>query len=182
MRDRHRSDRADRACLGRLARGDADALDDLYRRHSTTTWRHALWVTGSPSDAEDVLQNVFVLLASGGVDLLGVRNFRAYLGSMVHHEALRLARRRDPGAVAEGVDPDTLLSAGPSVELAAERSLLVRQVARLPPDQREVLVLRIYGGFTFREIGRAVGVSTFTAASRFRLALGRLRRNLGGDR
>jgi len=182
MGDRRRSDRADRACLGRLARGDTDALDELYRRHSTTAWRHALWITGSAADADDVLQTVFVRLAGGGADLLGVRSFRAYLGSMVHHEAIRVARRAAEGRVEAGIDPDALLSDAPSGALAAERTLLAARIAELPADQREALVLRAYGGFTFREIGRAAGVSTFTAASRFRLALGRLRKALGGER
>ncbi|MHC4410218.1 MAG: RNA polymerase sigma factor [Planctomycetota bacterium] len=182
MGDRRQSDRADRDCLGRLARGDADALDELYRRHSTTAWRHALWVTGSPADADDVLQTVFVRLAGGGVDLLSVRSLRAYLGSMVRHEALRVSRRAAEGPAETGIDPDALLGDAPSGELAAERTLLAARIAELPADQREALVLRVYGGFTFREIGRAAGVSTFTAASRFRLALGRLRKALGGDR
>jgi len=182
MGDRRRSDRADRACLGRLARGDADALEQLYRRHSTTAWRHALWITRSAADADDVLQTVFVRLAAGGVDLLGVRSFRAYLGSMVHHEAIRVSRRRDDGRAVAGVDPDALLGDDPSGDLAAERTLLARRIAELPADQREVLLLRAYGGFSFREIGRALGLSTFTAASRWRLALGRLRKALGGGR
>jgi len=183
MGDRRQSDRADRACLGRLARGDADALDELYRRHSTTAWRHALWVTRSAADADDVVQTVFVRLAGGGVDLLGIRSLRAYLGSMVHHEATRIARRGDEGRAVDGVDPDALVGDDSSGELEAERVLLAARIAELPADQREVLVLRAYGGFSFREIGRAVGVSTFTAASRWRLALGRLRQALlGGDR
>jgi DNA-directed RNA polymerase specialized sigma24 family protein len=45
-----------------------------------------------------------------------------------------------------------------------------------------VSLLRAWAGLSFREIGRALGVSTFTAASRWRLALARLRRAFGVER
>jgi len=54
----------------------------------------------------------------------------------------------------------------------------VRALGALPVAQREVIVLHLAQGFTFREIGRIASVPTFTAASRYRLGLERLRRTL----
>jgi RNA polymerase sigma-70 factor (ECF subfamily) len=173
------SDRSDRGCLRRLARGEIDALDELYRRHGRTAWRHALWVTGSRDDADDVVQAVFVKLAAGGADLLAIRRFRSYLGAMVHHEAIRLAREGSRQNEARAIDPDDLLAPSAVADQEGERALLARHLAELPAAQREVLLLRAYAGFSFREIGRALGVSTFTAASRWRLAIERLRKALG---
>src|SRR5213592_4580157 len=64
----------DRMCLRRLAEGDADALEPIWEAHADRTFRHALWVTGRPEDAEDVVQTVFVRLAGLGADLLGIRD------------------------------------------------------------------------------------------------------------
>jgi len=173
------SDRKDRECLRRLARGEIDALDELYQRHGPTAWRHALWVTGSRDDADDVVQAVFVRLAGGGADLLAIRRFCSYLGAMVHHESIRLACERSRRSEVPEVDPDDLLAPSTTAAQEGERVLLARHLAELPAAQREVLLLRAYAGFSFREIGRALGVSTFTAASRWRLALEKLRRALG---
>ena len=49
----------------------------------------------------------------------------------------------------------------------------------LPPPQREALYLRHFAGLTFAQIGRVAGVPTFTAASRYRLGIRRLRRMMG---
>ena len=78
----------DRTSLRRLAEGDAGALDTIWQDHAERAFRHALFVTGRREDAEDVVQTVFVRLAGLGADLLGVRDLPAYLGAMVHREAV----------------------------------------------------------------------------------------------
>jgi DNA-directed RNA polymerase specialized sigma24 family protein len=52
---------------------------------------------------------------------------------------------------------------------------LVRGLDALSDVQREVVVLHLVDGYSFREIGGMTGVSLFTAAGRYRDALGRLR-------
>ena len=57
-----------------------------------------------------------------------------------------------------------------------ETALAIEQSLRqLPPDQREVVVLRVWGGMTFREVADALDISPNTAASRYRYGLTRLR-------
>lgn len=53
---------------------------------------------------------------------------------------------------------------------------MARALDGLPALQREVIVLHLVEGFSFLEIGRMTGVSIFTAAGRYRLAISRLRR------
>lgn len=170
----------DRECLRRLAEGDVGALETIWTAHGDRAFRHALWVTGRREDAEDVVQTVFVRLAGLGADLLGVRNFAPYLGAMVHREAVDVSKRR---ALHEGrveVDAEALLAVQPDLEGDADRQRAAALLATLPSEQREVVVLHLWGGLTFREIGRATGVSTFTAASRYRLATSRIRRAMTG--
>ncbi len=165
----------ERTCLRRLAEGDVSVLEILWELHGNRSFRHALWVTGRREDAEDVVQTIFVRIAGLGAALLGVRDLTSYLGAMVHHEAVAVAKRR---VVQEGhgvPDPDALLSVESSPDDEAERRAAAVRVAALPADQREVVVLHLWENLTFREIGRVTGVSTFTAASRFRLAKRRLR-------
>jgi RNA polymerase sigma factor (sigma-70 family) len=64
----------------------------------------------------------------------------------------------------------------------AEAIDLTYALETLPPAQREVIVLHLVEGFSFREVGKLTGVSIFTAAARHRLAIRRLRTILGDSR
>ena len=171
----------DRNCLRRLAEGDVAALETIWEAHGDRVFRHALWVTGRREDAEDVVQTVFVRLAGMGSDLLGVRQLAPYLGAMIHREAVAVSKRRISGEAQLPVDVDSLIATQPDGEADFERRRIATVVAALPVEQREVVVLHVWGGLTFREIGRATGVSTFTAASRYRLATSRIRRAMTGE-
>ena len=63
-------------------------------------------------------------------------------------------------------DPDRAIDASRATEL----------IGRLSKDHREVVFLRHFGDCTFKVIGAVLGIPTFTAASRYRLALRRLRK------
>jgi RNA polymerase sigma-70 factor, ECF subfamily len=69
-----------------------------------------------------------------------------------------------------------------SVEQREDAALLERAVADLPPDQREVVTLRIWGGLTHAEIARTTGETTNTVAGRYRYALNNLHRVLAPHR
>ena len=56
--------------------------------------------------------------------------------------------------------------------------MLERELRRLPPDQREVLILKFWGGLTFAQVAEALDIPQGTAASRYRLALEALRQPL----
>jgi RNA polymerase sigma-70 factor (ECF subfamily) len=67
--------------------------------------------------------------------------------------------------------------ADPQVEGVDAGEVAVRQaVMALPREQREVVVLHVWGGLTFEEVGRATGVAANTAASRYRYGLEKLRK------
>jgi RNA polymerase sigma-70 factor (ECF subfamily) len=57
----------------------------------------------------------------------------------------------------------------------------VRRLADLPPEQREVIVLKIWNGMTFEEIGRLLEISANTAAGRYRYGINKLKLSLKGD-
>ena len=67
------------------------------------------------------------------------------------------------------------------LENAERREMIERALKRLPPDQREVLVMKVWGDLTFQQIAEALEISPNTAASRYRYALAALRGELGKD-
>ena len=64
-----------------------------------------------------------------------------------------------------------------AADASTEEQMLAESALRtLPPEQREVVYLKVYEGLTFQEIGERCGVSLNTAASRYRYAIEALRR------
>ncbi len=133
------------------------------------------WVR-SVADAEDVVQEAFVRFWRRD---LNIHN-RALLYSAVRSAALDLIRRdsrrarREVEAAGEGeqtVQPQFQQLDDSQRELAAA-------MERLPREQREVLVMKIWNDLTFAEIGETLGISQNTAASRYRYALGSLKKIL----
>lgn len=171
--------RRDRDLFAHLATGRQDALGEIYDRHAASLYRHALALARLPADAEDLVQAVFVKLATTGADLLGVRTPASYLHWMLRTTWVDARRRAVASERAEQGASQPL--AGPSRTLI-EGIDISRAVDELPPTQREVIVLHLVEGFSFREVGRMTGVSLFTAAARYRLAIGRLRRRLAPNR
>ncbi len=165
-------------CLRRLAAGDQAAAGELYDRFARELYGLALWRCGSSADAADVVQTVFVRLLERRRRLPAVRRPRAYLLRMTHRAAIDLLRRR--GRRSEPLREELLapVATDPARRLEAER--MSRRLAELPPAQREALYLRYFAELSYAEIGRVTGVPTFTAASRCRLALRRLRRAAAG--
>ena len=135
------------------------------------------------ADAEDIVQEGFV------------RFWRsrhrtgdpvAYLYTCVKHYALewlrsrrRRSRREEAAARSELLAGDTLFT-GP-LEQEERREVLEKALRSLPETQREVLVLKIWGGLAFPQIAEALHMPVNTAASRYRYALAKLREQLAEE-
>lgn len=170
-----RDDRIDRNLFRDLAAGRSSALADLYDRHSASLFRHALALTRRREEAEDLVHTIFTTLATRGEPLLGVRAPASYLHRALHTAWIDICRRAAVGArVVDAAHRPQLANAVDEASMD-----LARALDELPPEQREVVVLHVTNGFSFREIGRMTGVSLFTAAARYRLALTKLRAALG---
>jgi RNA polymerase sigma-70 factor (ECF subfamily) len=130
----------------------------------------------SPADAEDVVQEAFVRFWRRNHN---VEN-RALLYATVRSIALDFVRRDSRRARREAdASSETAGSVEPQFEhLDDSRQPLATAVGRLPLDQREVLVMKIWDELTFAEIATALGISQNTAASRYRYALVALKKSL----
>jgi RNA polymerase sigma-70 factor (ECF subfamily) len=136
--------------------------------------------TRSYSDAEDVVQEAFVRFWKHQRHLPGEP--MALLVTSVRRAAIDLGRREERRALREERAAD-----GPEVAVACfatsleddERRLAIEgAMQRVPPEQREVLVLKIWAELTFEQIAVELALSPNTVASRYRYALAALRREL----
>lgn len=161
----------DAALAARLRAGDADALEDLFRRYSTELLRLASGLMPTHADAEDLVQDVFVglRLALRGYEERGT--FRAWLRGVTVRSAL--AARRRAGARQETPIDDTL---GPAVAHDPNTPIALRDaMARLPQSLRDVFVLKMVEGYSHAEVGRLLGISSSASEVRLFRAVRRLR-------
>jgi len=148
-------------------------VEDLYERYGSTMYHYAALALGHIAEVEDVMQEVLLKALRRRAKIEKARSPRAYLLAMVRNEARRhMVRDGDRTA-----DFDcSFLEARPRHGVTDEDARqLERALGRLPLEQREVVLMKVYEGMSFREIGYVVGASTATAASRYRYALEKLR-------
>ena len=177
--------RDDNELLEALARGDRRALERIYRTHKDCMLTAAMHLLGGDRlAAEDVLHDIFVKFAAKARVLKIEGSLRNYLLTACLNRARDILRRNRRTAVdSEAVRECVADVADPQVAIghAEETARLLAAVTLLPDKQREVLVLRVYGELTFREISDSLQISINTAQSRYRYALAALRRRLQPD-
>ena len=124
---------------------------------------------------EDVVQDAFVRFWRRNHNI----DNRALLYAAVRSAALDLIRRDGRRARRETeVYSGMAQFSDPQFETIDDsQGVLATSIDRLPHEQREVLVMKIWNELTFTEIGSVLGISQNTAASRYRYALGALRKN-----
>lgn len=154
------------------AAGVADAapdtpltLADLYAVHRMRLVRLAILLVDEPATAEDVVQEAFAGLHRNWGRLRDSAAAVGYLRTAVVNGSRSVLRRRKTAR--EYVPPHAVnaRSAESLAMLSTEHQSVVDALSKLPPRQREVLVLRYYGGLTEQEIADAAGISKGTVKS-----------------
>ena len=167
---------ADDCLIQGLTAGREEAFAALYDRYGRSLHRVAVTLLGNRQDAEDAVQDVFVNLVKSHRLLAHVQDLPAYLFTALRHAAHQIAARRRSDSARRHVVGANLPPAQVSDPLDADG--LARALAALPADQRAVIALKIDAGLTFAQISQVLDISANTAASRYRYALEKLRRQL----
>jgi RNA polymerase sigma-70 factor, ECF subfamily len=145
-------------------------VERLYQEHGAALLLFATAIVGEQSRAQDAVHQVFLRMLERG-DLGRASDPKAYLFASVRNAVLNdeRARRRNVA-----LDREALWFDPPTRDHAAERNLQ-RALAALPAEQREVIILHLWGELTFTQIADVLDLSLNTAASRYRYALAKLR-------
>jgi RNA polymerase sigma-70 factor (ECF subfamily) len=141
-------------------------LEEVYRAHSELVFRAAYRVTGSESDAEDVLQSVFMRLLQRPDS--PIANLAAYLHRSAVNASLSLLRARHgrdvPLQEVESHLSDSPLQPDRRHDRRELRACLRRAIARLSPKAAEIFALRYLEGYGNREIAGMLDISQTTVA------------------
>jgi RNA polymerase sigma-70 factor (ECF subfamily) len=177
----------DRALLARCAAGEVDALGLLYDRYGRVVFGVLHALLPSPEAAEEVVQDVFHAAWRRARDYDAAKGtVRTWLLAIARNAAIdwrrtrgkRIERERSLDEASERADP----SAEDLVERAVRSERVRAALDALPPEQREVIVLAYYLGYTQDEIARRTNAPVGTVKGRARLAMQKLRSTLAEER
>jgi RNA polymerase sigma-70 factor (sigma-E family) len=159
--------------------GSPRTLADLYRDHRMRMVRLAVLLVDDPATAEDVVQEAFTGLHRHWSGLRDEAAAVGYLRAAVVNGSRSVLRRRRTAR--DYVPPHQVnaRSAESLAMLSAEHQAVVDALSSLPPRQREVLVLRYYGGLSEAEIADATGISRGTVKSTASRALDAVAKVMG---
>ena len=164
--------------IERARNGDREAFGRLYEAVALDLYRMALYTLGDPQDAEDMVAETFLEAWKGIHNLRETDRFRQWMLRILSVRCKRRVARyiQEKGNIdiddylEEGV-PDT---GGPRAEVRAA-------MARLAPDERQIVLLSVLEGYTMREIAGMLGLPQGTVSSKLHRTLKKLRQMLGDN-
>ena len=171
--------------MARITQRDSSALAELYDRHSTLLYTLILRIVRSPSDAQDVLQETLLLVWRRAEQYdVALGSPAAWLVGIARHRAIdRWRANRRMSSESGPTHHDGTCSAPRPDVLLAQREhgrIISSAVERLPVEQRELIELAFFEGFTHAELAERCALPLGTVKSRLRAGLTALRPMLGG--
>jgi RNA polymerase sigma-70 factor (ECF subfamily) len=159
------TDQEDRTLVERCLGGDTEAFRPLLEKYHRQLYGVAVRMLGNREDARDATQNAFVKAyrALGKYD--PSYRFFSWVYRILVNECLNELRARRPMTTLS----DSLVGPGTPVEAvqaSESRREVRRAVLQLPPEQREVIVLRHFGGMSYAQLAAALGIPESTVRSR----------------
>jgi len=170
---------SDNVLQAALTQDDPSAVELIWDRYANDLLAFLKCVLCSIHDAEDVLQMVFVRIVRKRHKLAKARCLDAYVYRIARNEASGWIRRRKRDRAVRAVDESWLVVPKSPGEPGDLGERLQTALARLPQEQREVIVMKIYRQKTFIEISRFLELPQSTVASRYRYGMEKLRTLLG---
>ena len=166
--------------------GDEAAFETLLLRHKRKVWSHIFLMVRNREITEDLFQEAFIKvvhhLKAGKYNEEG--KFLPWVMRIAHNLVIdHFRRNKKMPMVRSNDDYDVFATHSQPVKNVEERIVnaqidedVRKLIDRLPPEQKEVVVMRTYLGMSFKEIAEHTDVSINTALGRMRYALINMRR------
>jgi RNA polymerase sigma-70 factor (ECF subfamily) len=160
-----------------VSKADVPAFEELYRQHSARLFNLAWRMCGTRADAEDLLQEIFLLAYRKlpefrGDSAVGTWLYRLAMNRCLDH--LKSRQTRASGVTTE-LDEETMPGPKRVADGGLRRIDLERAIARLPEGARAAFVLHDVEGFQHHEIATILGISEGTSKSQVHKARLKLR-------
>lgn len=174
---------SDFALAQRAAQGDMQAFEELFRLHRRLVYGLCLRMTQDVAEAEDVTQEVFVLLFRKIGGFRGEASFTTWLHRLTVNQVLMRFRknksRREDALEEEELRPhESVRPTAPKASQLVDRITLESALAQLPPGYRAAFILHDIEGYEHEEVARILGCAVGTSKSQLHKARTKLRKLL----
>ena len=180
----------DHQLMYRVAMAEKEALEALYTRYSSSVYSLAMFMLKQEALAEEVTQDIFLNIWTKASSYKAERGEpKSWIMSVAHHRIVDVIRSRrrtqnvtDPGAYDRlETLPSSRISTEEEVERRIEREYILEALDTLPPEQREVIMLAYFEGYSQSEMAKILNQPLGTVKTRVRLAMKKLRAALEGE-
>lgn len=175
----------ERDIVDRARTGDREAMGALYDLYLTRIYRFVLGRVGSPSEAEDITEEVFVRVIEhiGRFEWQGVE-FSSWIFRIATNQVISHHRRRGARPINVSTDAIDVEDSQPGPESLTELALTTREVfdacEKLPPSQRDVIALRFGSGLSVKETAQILKKTENNVKVLQHKAIAKLQKLLGG--
>jgi RNA polymerase sigma-70 factor (ECF subfamily) len=177
---------SDDELITRARAGDDRAFALLVDRYESAVAATVVGMLGPGEDADDVGQETFIRFHRALHDFRGESSLKTYLVHIAMNLSLNALKRRRRSLLRfvrgdESVNEIAEVRAGPDerVEARETRARVRRAVLGLAEHHRAVVVLRMFNGYSTREVAELLGIAEGTVMSRLSRAMKELERKLG---
>lgn len=168
--------------MSRIAEGDAEAFAALYDAYKPILSGFLFNLTKSRTVSEDLLQDTFMRIWEDRGSLVDIRDFKAYVFTMVKHRALNVLKRicREELAKRKLLHTEdwAVVSTEADVQYQELRRNLDKAVRELPPQQQSVYRMSREQGLRQEEISFRLNVTVSTVKKHLTLSLRHIRKSL----
>lgn len=172
-------DRTDEALMKAYAEGNVEAFELLYDRHRVPLYRYVLRHVGDAATANDLYQGSWEKIIKARKSYNTAAPFQAWMFRIAHNHVMDFFRRSKPVSDLPAEDM-AATTPGPGEEFLAgnREEKLHEALIRLPPEQKEVFLLKLESGLDLQAIAEITGVNRETVKSRLRYAVAKLKKIL----
>lgn len=167
--------------IQRCKDGDLHAFEEVFHRYGGKLFGLCLRMCGNRSDAEDMIQEIFVLLLNKIQAFRGESRFSTWLYRVAVNACIsHLRRRRDAQVPLDDDLPEPVSRAADAPDAAVHRTALIRALGQLPEGYRAAVILHDIQGFNHEEIAGILGISVGASKSQLFKARRRMRELMTG--
>lgn len=169
----------EKALLCKVAQGDQNAFTILFDHHHAMVYDFAFKLTRSKTQAEEIVQQIFMKVWMGRATVMDIDNFAAYLNRAARNQSYSALR----SIAAESFRAESLKLVMPTEELTTENYILYKEtslvlrsiIERLPPQRKLVYELCHEEGLKYDEVAAKLNISSGTVHKHMKLALKTIR-------
>jgi RNA polymerase sigma-70 factor (ECF subfamily) len=170
----------DQALVDRCRSGDPAAFEELYQRQAPRLYNLALRLLGNAADAEDLLQDIFLLAhrkldSFKGDSALATWLYRLGYNLCLDHLRSKTGKMNRVTDLLDDDPPPAAATTPQATELAVSRLDLERAIGELPDGCRAAFVLHDVEGFDHQQVGDILGIAEGTSKSQVHKARLRIR-------